>query len=147
MEFPVTVESQDDFDKLIGSRLTREREKYADHDDLKAQVATLTAAAEAHEAAVQAANERADGAEKWKVDRESADALAAERDSVAKAHGLPASALRGSTKEELEAHALDLKPLTTASGPAIPHQGDTPKASATTEESEFVRDLFGGDAD
>lgn len=145
MEFPITVESQDDFDKLVGARITREREKYADYDGLKTEVATLRAATESHEAAVQAEKDRADAAEKWKVDRESADALDADRASVAKEFGVPANALRGSSKKDFEAHAADLKPLVTAQhGPVIPNQGTTPTVSAAVETDRAFADFLTG---
>lgn len=51
---------------------------------------------------------RAEAAEKWKKDRESKDAAVKLAADVAKEKGVPAAALRGSTREELEAHADQL---------------------------------------
>lgn len=146
MEFPVTVESQEDFDKLVGARLTREREKFSDYDALKSQVVELTKAAQDAEAAIQAEKERADAAESWKADRESADALEADRAAVAKEYGVPVEVLRGASKDEFAAHAAALKPILTAhSGLVIPNQGDTPNtAPKDSEERAAVRSLFGG---
>lgn len=145
MEFPITVEDQAAFDKLVASRLTREREKFADYDDLKAQVTTLTEAAKAHDDALAAAVKRAEDAEAKVTARDEADAFAKVRSEVATSAGLPADVLRGSTKEELEAHAAALKPLITVpKGPVIPTQGDTPAAdSAGAEDRAFANFLTG----
>lgn len=67
-----------------------------------------------------------------------AKAVQAVRAEVAKAKGVPEAALRGSTKEEFEAHADELKPLLTGISPVIPTQGVTPTAPAATDD---VRDF------
>jgi hypothetical protein len=51
---------------------------------------------------------RAEAAEKKLADREAKDVAAATAAEVAKEKGVPVSALRGTTKEELEAHADEL---------------------------------------
>lgn len=69
---------------------------------------------------------RAEAAEKLIAEREAKDAAAATAAEVAKAKGVPASALRGSTREELEAHAdelLELMPKKPAA-PSADGQGD-----------------------
>ena len=146
MDFPYTVESQADFDALVKDRLDRQARKYADYDQVKARAAELERATTAHERALAAAEARATTAEAWKADRESADALAQVRDEVASATSIPAAALRGSTKEELEQHAEMLKSLLTGTyGPVVPSPGDTPDKPASSEEGQFVTALFGGE--
>lgn len=51
---------------------------------------------------------RAESAEQWKAQRESQDSAAQLAKDVAEAKGVPVGALRGSTREELEAHADEL---------------------------------------
>lgn len=150
MEFPVTIESQDDFDRLVSKRLEREQAKQA---DLETQVASLTEANQALETKASELEGRATTAEQWKADRETKDQLAQLTVEVAKEAGLPegaANALKGATKEELLAHAEALKPLLTPTNDAkvFARIGDTPtpKQTADTETREAVRQLFGGDA-
>lgn len=147
MEFPVTIDSQDAFDALVKDRLGREKAKYADYDDLKTQVQTLTEAQKDHEKALAAATSRAETAESTLADRDKATALEKVRAEVAAAAKVPVEALRGGSKEELEAHAEVLKPLFTASrGPVIPSQGDEPDKKPTADdERAFARDLFAGE--
>jgi hypothetical protein len=123
---PITT--QEELDKVIGARLAREREKYADYDDLKAAASKL-ADAEARLAQLDAKA-----------------ALDKIRDDVAKEAGVPADLLRGSNKDELAAHASALAEALKArpSVPVIPTQGATPGVSdADSARRAFAHELFG----
>lgn len=123
---PITT--QEDLDKVIGARLARERDKYADYDDLKAAASKL-AAAEARLAQIDAQA-----------------ALDKIRNDVAQEAGVPADLLRGSTKDELTAHASALAEALKArpSVPVIPTQGATPSVSeADSARRAFAQELFG----
>jgi len=147
MEFPYTVESQEAFDTLVKDRLSRERQKFADYDELKAKAEQVdTIKADADKALAEAVA-RAEVAEGKVGEFETKAQLASWRDEVAKATGVPVAALRGSTKEELEAHAAELKPLITGSGPVIPHQGVEPEKPAVNDERAAVQALFGSGGD
>lgn len=123
---PITT--QEDLDKVIGARLARERDKYADYDDLKAAASKL-ADAEARLAQIDAQA-----------------ALDKIRSEVAQEVGVPADLLRGSTKDELAAHAAALAEALQArpSVPVIPTQGATPGVSdADSARRAFAQKLFG----
>lgn len=123
---PITT--QEDLDKVIGARLARERDKYADYDDLKAAASKL-ADAEARLAQIDAQA-----------------ALDKIRNDVAQEAGVPAELLRGSTKDELAAHASALAEALKArpSVPVIPTQGATPSVSeADSARRAFAQELFG----
>lgn len=62
---------------------------------------------------------------------------------VAEDAGVPVAALRGSTKEELTAHADTLKALLKPSAPVIPGQAKTPGTRSGDPNREAVRTLFG----
>ena len=80
------IETQEDLDRIISARLAREREKFADYDQLKA------AAAEGAEAMAERDELRAELTE-------------AHRASVAATAGLPVDLVVGDTREAMEAHA------------------------------------------
>ena len=123
---PIT--SQEQLDAIIGKRLAREREKFADYDELK-------------EAAQRAARSNEELREQLKV----LDEARQRRewvDKVASETGVPADVLRGSTLEELRDHAKALKALLPAS-PIVKGQGEYPTNPATTPEQRLARDLFG----
>lgn len=148
MEFPVTIESQDAFDSLVKDRIKRAEAKavepFSDYDEIKAKAAEVDAVRTAADEATRAAVARAEAAEAVVQTHEAAKEVARVRSEVAKAKGVPEAALRGSTKEELEAHADELKPLLTGVSPVIPTQGATPTASAAVEsDREFANFLTG----
>lgn len=99
---PIT--SQEDFDKRLASRLTRERAKFSDYDALKAKADQLDKIEAANKTELQKAVERAEAAEK----RASVAEFESLRAAVASDKGVPASSLAGSTREELEAAAEEL---------------------------------------
>jgi ATP-dependent Clp protease ATP-binding subunit ClpA len=141
--------SQADLDRIIADRVSRERAKYGDYDDLKTKAAEYDKAAEAQKSELQKTIERAEAAEKKAKGYEAEKQIAAWRAEVAKATGVPAAALRGSTKEELTAHAETLKPLIThdndtgtggrrgALGPYVPSEGTAPGGAAPRD---FLRE-------
>lgn len=108
------IESQEEFDKRIGQRLAKERDKYADYDDLKSQAAEYQKYLDSqkdeqtklNEAYEQSQQELAD-LRKQLADHE-VNQLRAE---IAAEKGLTlkqAKRLSGTTREELEADADDL---------------------------------------
>ena len=96
MDFPVTVDSQEDFDDLIKPRLEREKTKRV---DLQKQVDSLTAEKQELTTKVTDFESRATAAEQWKNERETADALNETRSAVAKEFGVAVEALRGADED------------------------------------------------
>lgn len=93
--------SQEELDRIVQSRLDRERKKFADYDELKKAAARLSEIESANKTEAEKAAERLAAAEKRAAELE-AKAIRAE---VAAAKGVPAALLTGSTQEELEAAA------------------------------------------
>lgn len=96
--------TQAEVDKIVRERLNRERDKFKDYDDLKSRAAD----ADKNKSDMEKLLEKVSGLEKRATESD-ARALRAE---VAQAKGLtPAQArrLQGSTKEELEADADELR--------------------------------------
>lgn len=73
---------------------------------------------------------------------ETKDAHNALLSEVSRASGVPASALRGDTKEALESHAEELKALIKPTAPVIPGQERSPQKISSSPEAEFVGKLF-----
>lgn len=93
--------SQEELDRIIQSRLDRERKRFSDYDDIKAKAARLAELEDANKTEAEKVQARLDAAEKRAVELES-KALRAE---VAAAKGVPVALLTGSTQDELEAAA------------------------------------------
>lgn len=116
--------TQADLDRIIQDRVARVKNQYADYDDLKTRVTELDGKIKSYESA----KERA--------------ALVSD---VAKGKNVPAEALRGSTREELEAHADTLAKFVRPSGPIITNQGRLPDNQAglgDVQAREAVNQLF-----
>jgi hypothetical protein len=124
--------TQADVDRIVRERVKREREKFADYDDLKTKAAGATTL-----------EERVAEIERQAKESEER-ALRAE---VANAKGLtPTQAKRlvGTTREELEADAADLLADIGAQkqkNNVSPREGNNPKASDDPMR-EFARGLF-----
>jgi hypothetical protein len=142
------ITTQEDLDKIIRKRLTKEREKYAGFEDLKAKAEKYDAIEEGQKTELQKLQERIEKAEKENAvfkQREQVNTWAAE---VSKETGVPANLLRGSTKDELESHAAMLKEFTgeQSTAPVVQSDGKKPKSKAgvTTAElfEEATKDWF-----
>ena len=104
-EKPFTApQSQDDLNKIIETRLARERAKFADYDELRKAAEKLSAIEAANKSEAEKTAERLAAAEKRASELE-AQALRAE---VANEKGVPAKLLSGASREELEAAADEL---------------------------------------
>ena len=132
-ETPASTFSQEDVDRIVNDRLARERKKYEGFDDLKAKAEQFETAASERDALAQKVAEF--------EAKEQRATLAAE---ISEATGVPAAALRGDTREELEAHAAQLKSLLPTTAPAIPGAAQKPSSPAPVDPArDTVRKLFG----
>lgn len=96
--------SQSELDRVVEQRLARERAKFADYDQIKADAAELAKIRDAEKTELQRAVERAEEAEKRVTEAE----YKALRNKIAADRGVPASSLTGSTEDELTASADEL---------------------------------------
>ena len=135
--------TQADLDRIIQDRVARVKASYADYDELKAK-AEQAGTFQSRITELEAANGELSGkVQSFEQEKERA-ALVSE---VAEAKGVPASALRGSTREELEAHADDIAALIKPAGPVIPGQERTPSKVGDDPLREFTRNLFNANSD
>lgn len=141
--------TQEDLNRIIAERVARERTKYADYEDLKGKAAKYAELEESQKSELQKQSERAAAAEKRLAELEQQQQLAGWRADVAKAKGVPAEVLRGSSKEELEAHADELKPLLEAQkrqAARVPNPGSTPNQNTDRQEDRaFAHSLLSGE--
>ena len=144
--------TQDELNRMIADRVSRERAKFADYSDLKAKATAHDAFVEAQKTEAQKVADRLAAAEAKVQEFETEKQAAILRKEVSKATGVPADALRGNTKEELEAHAATLKTLITpadgkrpAVGPYVPPEGSAPSGAVQAPGdifAEFMNDAL-----
>lgn len=127
--------TQQDLDRIIEERLARvKNQQPADYEELKAkagQAETLQARITELEAT--------NGELSSQVETTKRTALLAD---ISRTKGVPAEALRGATRDELEAHADQLAELYKPSGPVIPGQERTPGELGQSQTSQFLGELF-----
>lgn len=134
--------TQSQLDAIVADRLSREREKYAGFEDLKKKAEAYDQQIEASKTDLQRLTEERD---KYKSDYEALEAKETARklrEEVAKEKGIDPSVLRGSTKEELEAHADQLKALLgdVKKYPEVKDGGEPPKQAMTKDEILKIKD-------
>lgn len=127
----------------VNALIDRRFAKFRDYDDLKTKAGEYDKLQESAKTETQKASERAEAAEKRVAEFEARDQQAAWAAEVSKETGVPASALRGSTKEELAAHAAELAELVKpgkkgAIGPYVPGEGSAPSNSTGTTGDKFA---------
>lgn len=143
---PVEPPTDDKLGEPGLAALQRER------DEAKAAKARATAAEarlreieDAQKSEAQKQTEELDRLRKAVAEHEAQQQRAVWLSEVASATGVPADVLRGSTREEIEAHAAAVKPLITAeTGPRVPNPGATPESKPVSDEAAFARSIFGG---
>lgn len=131
---PIT--SQADLDKIVGARLAREKQKYADYETLREKAAKADKdAAELAEARVKIADYEAKAQHDTWV-RE-----------AALEYEVPENLLRGDTLEDLKAHAASLQAALNKAAPKVPVLPDQGKApdSSLSELQKAARQLFNRD--
>ena len=101
--------SQDELDRIIEQRLAREREKYKDYNALKADSAKLKEIEAENQTALEKAEERAKKAEEKADELEHEKELLTWAEEVSQEIGIPASIIKGNTREEMLAHANQIK--------------------------------------
>lgn len=134
--------TQEEFESEVKKRVTGAVRERIDRANAKHQkeLDGLTARNSELQEQVDSLNSELDGYRK----KEQASAWARE---VSEETGVPASALRGATKEEMQAHAETLKALIgNQSAPYVGSDGFAAggKADADAKMREFAHNLFGG---
>jgi hypothetical protein len=133
--------TQEELNRIIADRVKRTEAKYAGFSDLKKKAEQFDAMTDAQKTELQRAQDRAEAAEKRAQALESAQQIADWKSKIAKDAGIPASALRGTTEEELQAHAAELKAL--LPDPTARHGAYVAGEGRTTKAAQSPAELFG----
>ena len=105
------IDSQEALDRIIGERLSRERAKYGDYQELKSKAAKFDELEEASKTELEKTVARAEKAEQELSLIRRQQQVSEWRQQVASEKGVPADVLKGESLEELQAHAEQLKTL------------------------------------
>ena len=148
--------SQEELNRIIAERIRRVEAKYADTPELRRKAAQFDAIAEAQKTELQKIQDRAEAAEKRAADLEAAETkrqadaeaaaqVTAWKTKIAEDTGIPASALRGNTLDELREHAKEIKALlpdpSTRRGGYVPAEGRSNGSGGSSLADQFTAAL------
>ena len=143
---PITT--QEEFDAAIKGRLSREKEKYGDYDQLKSRVAELEEENVGLKSTIEATNQSKADADKQLEDLQnqiSGYEMANLKTRVALQHGLPydlADRLQGNDEESFKADAERLAEYIKKSQPVAPVRDSEPVLEKT--ENTLYKNLVQG---
>lgn len=138
---PITT--QEELDKIVGSRVMRERDKYRDYEELKTAAQELAKLKDENKSELEKAISRAEKAEKELTSLQHEKQLSDVAKEVSKETGVPLEALRGNSKEELLEHASLLKQyMKKDSVPYVASDGNKPTSDAAKTHGELFASLF-----
>ncbi len=140
------ITTQDDLNKVINERLTRERAKFADYKDLKAKATKLDEIEQANQSEAEKTAKRIADLE-TELSNQRRDST---RLKIASAHGITDADdidlfLTGNDEETLTKQAKRLADRTAEKkkqGNHVPKEGASTNPSKDGDDREFVRNLF-----
>lgn len=130
---PEKTFTQEDVNKIVGDRIAREREKFADYDAIKAKAEKFDEIEEANKSELEKAQERANKLQTELDSMKAAEQVRAIRDEVAKETGVPSNLLTADTKEGCEEQAKAIKAYTESNRPGYPSVRDSGEATTSTK--------------
>lgn len=126
---PEKTFTQSELNAILTDRLSRERGKYSDYEELKSKAAQFDAAEEARKTELQKVTEKAEALQKKLDEITKANEIRTMKDRVASQTGLPADMLEfltGEDEESCMAQARKLVERVKASGfPNVKDSGET----------------------
>ena len=135
---PEKTFTQSEVDSIVKDRLTRERAKFPDYDDLKAKAARLDELEEASKTELQKATDRAEKLQKELDGMRQAETVRSVREKVAEETGVPANLLTGETEEACKEQASAIKAYAQPKYPNVKDGGEPSKATG----KKATRDQF-----
>ena len=131
--------TQAELDKIVGERLAREREKYADYEAYKEKASKLDTIEEASKTELQKATEKAAKLESelnaLKKEREVREI----RENVAKETGIPVNLLTGNTADECKAQAIAIQAYANPTYPTVSDHGELQRQPQGTTKEQFAQ--------
>lgn len=141
-----SITTQEEFDKRIGERIARQQRTFdSQHSTLAEKAKKYDEWQQSNMTDLQKAEALAKTLQEELDGYKTKESVAAWAKEVSEATGVPAEALRGSTKEEIEAHAESLKQFFPATpvAPVVAGDGKQP-AAVDAETGDWLRNSILG---
>lgn len=130
--------TQVELDRIVGERLAREREKYADYDAFKEKAARFDELEEANKSELQKAQERANALEAELTGIKKENEIRSMRETVSKETGIPANLLTATTAEECKAQAEAIRSFAKPTYPTVKDQGEPQHQPSGSVKQQFA---------
>ena len=131
--------TQEDLDRIVKERLTREREKYGDYDALKAKAVKFDEIEEASKTELQKATERATALQSELDALKNAEKVRLMREKVSQDTGVPASLLTAESEEACKSQAKQILEFSRPAGyPAVRDGGEARTSAKRTTRDSFA---------
>lgn len=138
---PEKTFTQEELNSIIDERLKREREKFADYNELKEKATKYDEVEEANKTELEKATERANSLQAELDQLKTAEQLRIMRQEVSEETGVPAMLLTGETKEACMDQANGIKAFAKPNYPSVPDGGEphgTVKKAAREQFKEWL---------
>lgn len=130
--------TQEELDAIVSDRLKRDRQKYADYEELKTKAQAYDEAREAEKTELEKATERA-AALQTELDQLKHDSSVRElRDKVSLETGVPALLLKAETEDEMREMAKAILDFHNPSYPAVKDAGEVSHIGKQTTKQQFA---------
>ena len=132
--------TQAEVDKIVGERLSRQKQKYEDYDDLKEKAARFDEIEEQSKSELQKATERADKLQAEIDGLKNAEKIRTMREKVALETGLPVNLLSGDTEEACKEQAKNIIEFAKPNGyPQVKDGGEILNRQKMTTKQQFAQ--------
>lgn len=133
-----TTFTQDEVNRIVNDRLKREREKYADYEEVKGKAAKYDAYEEESKSAIQKATEKAEKLQAEINAMKKAEEVRGIRAKVAQETGVPEHLLSGETEDACTAQAEAIKAFAKPTYPAVKDGGEPNVAPGASTAQQFA---------
>ena len=131
--------TQAEVDAIVGDRLKRDRQKYADYETLKEKADKFDELEESNKSELQKAMERGDALQVELDKLKGANAIRELRNKVAEETGIPAHLLTGKTEDECREQAEAIAEYAKPSGyPNVRDGGEVRNTGKPTTRQQFA---------
>jgi hypothetical protein len=139
---PERTFTQAEMDAIIGERLSRERAKFADYEDIKAKAAKYDEVEEASKSELQKVTEKAEALQAKLDQLTKADEVRKIREAVSSETGVPANLLSGDDEQACKDQAAAILAFVKngRAYPSVKDAGEAKPATMTKEQILSIKD-------
>ena len=130
--------TQDEVNAIVGERLRRANEKFADYESLKAKAAKLDEMEEANKTELEKANEKVASLESELSSLKKAAEIRSIREKVSSETGVPINLLTAESEEDCKTQAENIKAFASPSYPSVKDGGEVTKTGKTSTRDQFA---------